>query len=84
MHKQLSLLLPLAAAPLPQSVSPACVVERTFMHVDQCIQQIDEIAKIIQCIPKGRRTLIDLPENGATHHEDDVVQHGQGDHSEPL
>lgn len=54
------------------------------MHVDQRIQQIYEIAQIIQSIPNGRCLPIDLPEYGTTHHKDDVVQHRKGDHSEPL
>jgi len=49
----------------------------TLVHVDERIQQIDKVAQVVQRVPKGGSTLIDLPEDRTSHHEDDIVKHCQ-------
>jgi len=56
----------------------------TLVHVDERIQQIDEVAQVVQCVPHGWSTLVDLPEDRPPHHEDDIVEHRQRNDGQPL
>lgn len=49
----------------------------TLMHVDERIQQIDEVAEVVQGVPHRRNTFVDLPEDRPTDHKNNIIKHRQ-------
>lgn len=56
----------------------------TLMHVDERIQQIDEVAEVVQGVPHRRSTFVDLPEDRPADHKNNIIKHRQRNNSQPL
>ena len=54
------------------------------MHPDKGVDDVEEVAGVVEQQPGGGDEVVQLPEHGAAHHHDQVVQHRHVDHPQPL
>ena len=56
----------------------------TLVHPDEGVDDVEEVAGVVEQQPGGGEEVVQLPEHGAAHHHDQVVQHRHVDHPQPL
>jgi hypothetical protein len=56
----------------------------TFVSVNYDVEEIDEVAGIVEGPPEGRYGVVELPKYGTSYHEHEVVQDGYRNQHKPL
>ena len=54
------------------------------MHSYERVNEIDEVAEVVQDHPSDGDEIVKLPEHGPANHHDQVVQDGHVDNPQPL
>ena len=54
------------------------------MHPDEHIHYVESITDIVHDHPGGGDQVVQLPEDGPTHHHNQVVEHSHVDQPQPL
>ena len=60
------------------------VLSLTFVSVNYDVEEIDDIAGVVECPPEGRYGVVELPKHGTSYHEHEVVQDGYRNQHKPL
>ena len=60
------------------------VFSLTFVSVNYSVEEVDDVAGVVQRPPEGRYGVVELPEYGTSYHEDEVVQDGYRNQYQPL
>ena len=54
------------------------------MHSDEGIEEIEEVADVVENHPGGVEHVVQLPEDHPARHTDEVVEDGHVDDTQPL
>ena len=54
------------------------------MHSDEGIEEIEEVADVVENHPGGVEHVVQLPEDHPARHTDEVVEDGHVDNTQPL
>jgi hypothetical protein len=54
------------------------------MAMNDGVEKIDKITKVVKEVPQKSHFLVDLPKYCTSHDENNVIEHCDGDNCEPL
>lgn len=56
----------------------------TFVSVNYDVEEIDDVAGVVERPPEGRYGVVELPKYSTSYHEHEVVHDGCRNHHKPL
>ena len=54
------------------------------MSVNYDVEEVDDVARVVERPPEGRYGIVELPKYGTSYHEHEVVQDGYRNQHQPL
>ena len=51
------------------------LLQVALMHSDKCVNDIEAVTEIVEHHPGDGEHVVQLPEHGSPHHQDQIVQH---------